>query len=288
MLWRVDEAKRLLESELAKSLADAWANCGDLECLAKTPFDPALVGVGKWWAGPFTLGNGKMGPIPFFSLPPVVTCPGHTNFCVRWCYAVFEIANWRAYVREAASYHLSKRKDFADVVDRYLRLLPHRVIRLHVSGDFYDVEYLNKWAAAAERHGDKVFYTYTKSLFVADAALPPNFVVHLSADPHNYREVAEAWNRLRRGFITYVYTPGYEKRDFEVLRHILSATDAHILLFKNHVQHAPRTRVRIEELRKALRSALGALADRVVFDPEEFYGGPQCVDCRLCWLKAYK
>ena len=89
MLWRVDEAKRLLESELAKSLADAWANCGDLECLAKTPFDPALVGVGKWWAGPFTIGNGKMGPIPFFSLPPVVTCPGHTNFCVKWCYAVF-------------------------------------------------------------------------------------------------------------------------------------------------------------------------------------------------------
>ncbi|MEZ0319289.1 MAG: hypothetical protein ABWK05_04745 [Pyrobaculum sp.] len=59
---------------------------------------------------------------------------------MRWCYAVFEIANWRAYVREATSYLLSKREDFVDVIDKYLRLLPHKVVRLHVSGDFYDLE----------------------------------------------------------------------------------------------------------------------------------------------------
>ncbi|MEZ0319290.1 MAG: hypothetical protein ABWK05_04750 [Pyrobaculum sp.] len=125
-------------------------------------------------------------------------------------------------------------------------------------------------------------------MFVANISLPSNFIIHLSADPYNYREVAETWRKIRRGFITYVYTPGYEKRDFEILRHILSATEAYVLLFKNHVQHAPRTRVRAEELRMALRSALGVLADRVVFDPEEFNRSPQCVSCGLCWLKAYK
>ena len=77
-LWRVKEAERLVKSELARELAEAWARCGDEQCLADTPFEPELVGVGRWWLGPFTIGNRKMGEIPFFSLPPVSTCPGHT------------------------------------------------------------------------------------------------------------------------------------------------------------------------------------------------------------------
>ncbi|AAL63844.1 hypothetical protein PAE1962 [Pyrobaculum aerophilum str. IM2] len=282
-LWRVEEAGRLIRSELAKYLAEAWANCGDENCLARTPFDPALVGVGRWWLGPFTIGNRKMGEIPFFSLPPVLTCPGATEFCYKWCYAVYEITNWRAYVREAASYLLSLREDFPQVVGKYLARLPHRVIRLHVSGDFYDEEYFEKWAEIARQHPDRVFYTYTKSFHVVRGEAPQNLIIHLSADPHNYIKAVETWREIKRGLITYVYTPGQEERDLPAIKYILENTDARILVFLNHVQHAPRLKT---ALWKWLREALGALSQRIVLDPEEFAGRPQCAECALCWRRG--
>ncbi|MEM0483225.1 MAG: hypothetical protein QW434_00775 [Pyrobaculum sp.] len=286
-LWRVEEAGRLINSELAKSLAEAWAYCGDENCLANTPFDRALVGVGRWWLGPFTIGNRKMGEIPFFSLPPVVTCPGATEFCYKWCYAVYEIANWRAHVREAASYLLSLREDFPDVINKYLTHLPHGVVRLHVSGDFYDGKYLEKWAEIARRNPNRIFYTYTKSFhIVRRVEAPQNLVIHLSADPHNYIEAVETWRELKRGYITYVYTPGREGSDISAIKYILENTDAKILLFLNHVQHAPRLGISVPALWKRLSEELGVLRRRVILDPEEFAGGPQCAKCALCWRQA--
>jgi len=283
-LWRVEEAERLVKSELAKALAETWALCGDEQCLAKSPFEPELVGVGKWWLGPFTIGNRKMGEIPFFSLPPVSTCPGHTPFCLKWCYAIYEILNWRAHVREAAAYLLSLRDDFPDVVSRYLARLPHAVVRLHVSGDFYDKRYLEKWGEAARRFPGKIFYTYTKSFHILrNAEMPKNLVIHLSADPYNYVEATETWREIRRGLITFVYTPGREE-ELQAVKYLLENTQATILLFLNHVQHAPRARINTVQLRRRLRESLGPAADRVVLDPEEFAGGPQCVQCRLCWI----
>ncbi len=283
-LWRVEEAERLVKSELAKALAETWALCGDERCLAESPFEPEVVGVGKWWLGPFTIGNRKMGEIPFFSLPPVSTCPGHTPFCLRWCYAIYEIANWRAHIREAAAYLLSLREDFPDVVSRYLARLPHTVIRLHVSGDFYDRKYLEKWGEAARRHPQKIFYTYTKSFHILrNVETPKNLVIHLSADPHNYVDAAETWREVRRGFITFVYTPGREE-ELQAVKYLLENTQATILLFLNHVQHAPRMKINTAQLRRRLRELLGPAADRVVLDPEEFAGGPQCLLCGLCWI----
>jgi len=283
-LWRVEEAQRLVKSELARELAEAWARYGDEQCLADTPFEPELVGVGRWWLGPFTIGNRKMGEMPFFSLPPVSTCPGHTPFCLKWCYAIYEIANWRAHVREAAAYLLSLRDDFPDIAVRYLSRLPHPVVRLHVSGDFYDRRYLEKWAEAARRLPHKTFYTYTKSLrLIRGADIPKNLIIHLSADPFNYAEAAEVWRELRRGFITFVYTPGRDE-ELQALQHLLENTETTILLFLNHVQHAPRAKVDVAQLRRRLREKLGPAASRVVFDPEEFAGVPQCLQCKLCWI----
>jgi hypothetical protein len=226
----------------------------------------------------------KWARYPSSPCPPVSTCPGHPPFCLRWCYAIYEIASWRAHVREAAAYLLSLRDDFPDVAARYLSRLPHPVVRLHVSGDFYDRRYLEKWAEAARRLPHKTFYTYTKSLrLIRGADIPKNLIIHLSADPFNYAEAAEVWRELRRGFITFVYTPGRDE-ELQALQHLLENTEATILLFLNHVQHAPRAKVDVTQLRRRLKERLGPAASRVVFDPEEFAGGPQCLQCRLCWI----
>lgn len=58
--------------------------------------------------------------------------------------------------------------------------------RLHESGDFYSVAYLDMWLRIAEAHPDVVFYTYTKQFDVirkraAEILAMPNFTIKLSA-----------------------------------------------------------------------------------------------------------
>jgi hypothetical protein len=91
------------------------------------------------------------------------------------------------------------------------------------------------------------------------------------------------WRELRRGFITFVYTPGCDE-ELQALQHLLENTEATILLFLNHVQHAPKARVDVAQLRRRLRERLGPAVSRVVFDPEEFAGSPRCLQCKLCWI----
>ena len=37
-------------------------------------------------------------------------------------------------------------------------------VRIHDSGDFYSVDYLNKWVQIAKDNKDVIFYAYTKSI----------------------------------------------------------------------------------------------------------------------------
>ena len=38
------------------------------------------------------------------------------------------------------------------------------ILRLHDSGDFYSINYLNKWIEIANANKDVIFYAYTKSI----------------------------------------------------------------------------------------------------------------------------
>jgi len=38
------------------------------------------------------------------------------------------------------------------------------ILRLHDSGDFYSIAYLNKWIEIAKANKDVIFYAYTKSI----------------------------------------------------------------------------------------------------------------------------
>lgn len=49
------------------------------------------------------------------------------------------------------------------------------VVRIHDSGDFYNQEYLDKWADIARALPEKIFYAYTKTLGILNlTSLPPN------------------------------------------------------------------------------------------------------------------
>lgn len=101
-----------------------------------------------------------------FNLPPVKTCPNCKD-CAATCYAM---KAYRMYpsCRSSwgANYDLSKRPEFVDAVCMEIEKLGKKidVVRIHASGDFYDVQYYEKWIEIAKRNPHISFYAYTKVL----------------------------------------------------------------------------------------------------------------------------
>jgi hypothetical protein len=95
------------------------------------------------------LGNGKLGASIFhFDLPAAVTCPGKSRICAQVCYARsghFLFPQVRE--RLAWNHEQSLRSDFAGRMAGEIHRKGVLVVRLHVSGDFYDGEYARKWLA---------------------------------------------------------------------------------------------------------------------------------------------
>ncbi len=115
------------------------------------------------------LGNAKLGrAIHHFDLPAVQTCPGRSAVCESVCYA----RSGRFHsdlVRERLRWCLrqSQRADFADRMVSEVRRKGALVVRVHVSGDFYDAEYAQKWLAVFRRCRAATFYFYSRSWRVA-------------------------------------------------------------------------------------------------------------------------
>ena len=140
-----------------------------------------------------TLSNDKLGEMVNWSLPygPTKTggsCPGSSEWCKEFCYAA---GGQVAMHRKEYTQNLkeSKKPDFADRMIRAIRSLGNgtarymgmdkkkgmlvekrvprvkdKTFRLHVSGDFYSVKYVNDWIKITKALKDDGwrFYTYTR------------------------------------------------------------------------------------------------------------------------------
>lgn len=106
-------------------------------------------------------GNSKIHKsVQTFSIPPVVTCPNCLQ-CAKTCYA---LKAYRMYPSVKTSwdsnYQLSQTIDFIPAISAAIK---SKHVRIHVAGDFYSQEYLNKWIAIANMHPKVKFFTYTKT-----------------------------------------------------------------------------------------------------------------------------
>ena len=110
-------------------------------------------------------GNGKLGEgIHAWSLPAVETCPGRSDLCSRVCYARSGRFHTRAMqTRLSENLALSQADDFVTRITAEILRRGVNILRIHVSGDFYDARYVNKWAAIARRCPRTTFYGYTRS-----------------------------------------------------------------------------------------------------------------------------
>jgi len=81
------------------------------------------------------------------------------------CYAQKGAYAWPK-VKEAYNnrYLLSKQDNFINIMNEAIQNKKVDILRLHDSGDFYSVDYLNKWIQIAKDNKNVIFYAYTKSI----------------------------------------------------------------------------------------------------------------------------
>jgi len=176
----------------------------------EAPLGPCLFGYpesGEWdeeaWeASPrklFSKRNDKLGYMSNFSIPAFMweplelkTCPGATPWCEKWCYAMRGRFQWgRVLSKHAWNLEQTLRPDFADrAIEELRRKWPGMPVRIHVAGDFYSAEYVEKWIDIVDALQHLVFYTYTRSWRVPEirAVLEklmqyPNIIIYASTDP---------------------------------------------------------------------------------------------------------
>ena len=113
--------------------------------------------------------NKKLGKIPSFSLPSISTCPGASEWCKKYCYAKgwpLAFFNKNRYTTNLAR---SKKPDFAKTMIHRMRIyatvsqIKYPPFRIHVSGDFYNEAYVNKWIRIVRTVPQIKFYAYTRS-----------------------------------------------------------------------------------------------------------------------------
>ena len=124
----------------------------------------------------------KKSGIVSFNLIPIVHCP-LAGACKAFCYAtVGQQAFASGVKRRAAAFKATLSPTFVQDMHAEIARWKRKVkaIRVHDSGDFYSMEYLQDWLEIARLNPDVQFYAYSKSLpFIHRAydlgLVPPNF-----------------------------------------------------------------------------------------------------------------
>jgi hypothetical protein len=113
-----------------------------------------------------------------FNLPAVSTCP-FADTCKEICYA--DKGTFKYPVVQAkyhSNYELTKDKDlFIKIVQSEIIKKRIEYVRIHSSGDFYNLKYLKAWLKIARSNPNVIFYGYTKSVpLFKKVDLPQNFI----------------------------------------------------------------------------------------------------------------
>lgn len=110
-----------------------------------------------------TRGNKKLDrSVGIFSLPAVTTCPNCKD-CKASCYAKAEEDRWvNCYNLRQQNLALSHTPEFVNLMVNEIIQKRFSIIRIHESGDFYNLEYLEKWVMIAKALPKVRFYGYSK------------------------------------------------------------------------------------------------------------------------------
>jgi len=112
-----------------------------------------------------------------------ITCP-FAKDCIKYCYA--QKGNYTRFpiIQQLMEkkYNLTKQNNFVELMTNEIKKKKAKYIRIHDSGDFYSIKYLNKWIQIAKDNKEVIFYAYTKSIkfFINGLKLPKNLKIIFS------------------------------------------------------------------------------------------------------------
>jgi len=111
-----------------------------------------------------TTHNVKLGNMVAFSITPVITCPGKSKWCEKYCYSK-KLEKIRKSCRIAweNNYIFSQGPEFVEKINLELKYHDRPYCRVHVSGDFYINEYIQKWIDIAKNNPTIKFFSFTRS-----------------------------------------------------------------------------------------------------------------------------
>lgn len=91
-------------------------------------------------------GNSKLGKVWNWSIPAIKTCPGSTALCRRLCYAHRGFYRYRSTAEALDSnFRQAKLARFTSYVIKKIHEEGIRLMRVHASGDFFNLAYAEKW-----------------------------------------------------------------------------------------------------------------------------------------------
>lgn len=204
-------------------------------------------------------GNFKISDCNIWNLPTGITCKSGVS-CARYCYAKkAERMYENVRVRRTANYTLSQQDNFSELMTDALINKRHRTTRIHESGDFYSVKYINDWYKVAGNISDMIFYAYTKRDDLFTRTL-------LSERPSNFRLIRSLdgtfSNRIRflSGLLRTGRDTGYDK--YAVVINDVSDRDTGNPICQASNNHT------IKCIRHCRRCTESNEDDRVVFFPK--------------------
>lgn len=124
-----------------------------------------------------------------WSLPSRTTCPFATDTCKAKCFAKKNESFASVLRSRQNNLEESKKVEFVpnviELIELYLAKKKNMgkltIVRIHVSGDFYSREYLDKWVAIANHFKGReeiMFQSYTKSVQFLDGLDLQNVNIH--------------------------------------------------------------------------------------------------------------
>ena len=137
-------------------------------------------------------GNSKMGAIPSFSLPAVITCNPAAP-CFRKCYAA-KLERIYKTVRNAYSrnYEIVRNDPDAFAAQINAALAVNRFFRFHVSGDFYSPEYFALVCDLVRKNPGCTVLAFTKQYDIVN-----DYIAENGPLPVNFKVIFSTWGDFR-------------------------------------------------------------------------------------------
>jgi len=113
-----------------------------------------------------SIGNGKLGKVANWSTPAGIACPGASEWCAKKCYAkkgFFLLQKSRYGANLLATQEPPWVDEMVVRIRKAVAKQPVKAFRIHVGGDMYSAEYIQKWIAVITQLPDIAFWGYTRS-----------------------------------------------------------------------------------------------------------------------------